>query len=345
MTRRLSSWREDEGGQVIVLMAISLPVLIVLLMLVLDGGRMLIERERLQGAARLTAQAGYSMLAQTHDDAEVRAIVEQAIRRNLPGEAVRSEIEIRRSSERAGGAARAPRRGDGDGDEERRRGRRSTAETAAGSLGTVRVRLTNPVTAFFGRVTFPISGVMIAGETRSAPARPVATPMPTPTPRPTPTPSPSPTPRPTPSPAPVVAASPTPRVAPSPTPRPTPAPTPTPAPAIARTPAPLPRLDCFSFAVDNPWSSSHVSKVVIPGATGAPPRLRVRAGDVVSVQIQLLPGRDYVGLPHVETRQVTVGEGQEFIRNGVITHWRNAELGHLMQIHPLTSLSMYRSSC
>lgn len=128
MTRGSRGFTRDDGGQTVVLLAVSMPLLLALLLLVIDAGRLYVDRERLIGAARLSAQAGTSALMEsapggrTTTDAQVRAVVQEAIARNLPGEAVRSAIDIDRSKQ------------------------------------AVSVRLDRQVEAFFGRVSVPVAG-------------------------------------------------------------------------------------------------------------------------------------------------------------------------------------------
>jgi len=53
----------EDAGQVIVLFAVSLPLFLALLLLAIDGGRLLVERARLTGAAQLAAEAAVSLAA------------------------------------------------------------------------------------------------------------------------------------------------------------------------------------------------------------------------------------------------------------------------------------------
>lgn len=53
----------DDGGQVVVLFAAGLPLILVLLLIVIDGGRLYVEHERIRSTALLAAQAGASALA------------------------------------------------------------------------------------------------------------------------------------------------------------------------------------------------------------------------------------------------------------------------------------------
>ena len=122
----------EDAGQVIVLFAVSLPLFLALLLLAIDGGRLLIERERLRGAAQLAAEAAVSLAADRQPagdpllrllrtaqlaetalshvvDAsalsptadQVRAMAKDAVLRNLPerGVSVRASIVSRRSGE------------------------------------------------------------------------------------------------------------------------------------------------------------------------------------------------------------------------------------------------------
>ncbi len=154
MRRRIARGARDDGGQTVVLLAISMPLLLALLLLVIDGGRLYVERERLLAAARLSAQAGVSAFGETGaggrptTDADVRAIVLEAIARGLPGEDVRSRVEVDRAVRR------------------------------------VDVRLEKPIDAFFGRLRVPVAGGFSARSSESgATERPsVQAPSPSPTP-------------------------------------------------------------------------------------------------------------------------------------------------------------------
>lgn len=89
----------EEGGQAIVLFATALPLFLVLLLLVIDGGRLLVERERLRNAAHFAAEAAVSLAGDRDDrlptDAEARRMVDTAVRLNLPGlPTVRAESVI-----------------------------------------------------------------------------------------------------------------------------------------------------------------------------------------------------------------------------------------------------------
>lgn len=79
----------DEDGQAIVLFATALPIFLALLLLVIDGGRLLVERERLRNAAHFAAEAAVSLAGDRDDrlptDAEARQMVDTALRLNLPG--------------------------------------------------------------------------------------------------------------------------------------------------------------------------------------------------------------------------------------------------------------------
>lgn len=81
----------DEGGQSIVLFAGALPLILALLLLVIDGGRLYVERERIRNAAQTAAEAAVSLAADQPgrsrpSDREIRDMVAEALRRNLPGE-------------------------------------------------------------------------------------------------------------------------------------------------------------------------------------------------------------------------------------------------------------------
>ncbi len=79
-----------EQGQAIILLALSLPLLFALLLLVVDGGRLFVERERLRNAAQLAAEAGVARVAESPGlelsrggEETVRRVVAEALRRNL----------------------------------------------------------------------------------------------------------------------------------------------------------------------------------------------------------------------------------------------------------------------
>lgn len=140
MIGRADRLRGGEEGQTVVLVALAMPLFLALLLVVIDGGRLYVERERLIGAARLSAQAGTSALVSGGDggraltDAQVRAVALEAIARNLPGEAVRSSIDVDRPNQ------------------------------------TVSVRLEEQVDAFFGRLSVPVAGAFVAGSNSGSPA-------------------------------------------------------------------------------------------------------------------------------------------------------------------------------
>ncbi len=164
MTRHIVQAAREDGGQTVVLLAISMPLLLGLLLLVIDGGRLYVERERLLAAARLSAQAGASAFGEpgpsqgSMTDAGIRAVVSDAIARNLPGERVRSTIGVDRTRER------------------------------------VDVRLEKDVDAFFGRLRVPVAGSFsarssegsstIAAPSSQATAAPAPTPFLVVTPKP-----------------------------------------------------------------------------------------------------------------------------------------------------------------
>lgn len=85
-----------DQGQAIVMLALALPLALALLLLVIDGGRLYVEQTRLRNAAQLAAEAGVSLAGENGSAAggrtttptprEVRDIVAEALRRNLPGE-------------------------------------------------------------------------------------------------------------------------------------------------------------------------------------------------------------------------------------------------------------------
>ncbi|MBI2325618.1 MAG: YncE family protein [Chloroflexi bacterium] len=156
MTRTCARALRDDGGQTVVLLAISMPLFLALLLLVIDGGRLYVERERLLAAARLSAQAGvaaFDELGQGNrplTDVEVRSVASDAVARNLPGEAVRSTIVVDRPKRR------------------------------------VDVRVEKRLEAIFGRIGVPIAaGFVAAGAPTPTRAPASAAPTPAPLPRPT----------------------------------------------------------------------------------------------------------------------------------------------------------------
>lgn len=82
--------RREEGGQAIVLFAVSLPLFLALMLLVIDGGRALVEHERLRNAAQFAAEAVASLAGDPSGHVPTRsqaeAIASAAVSRNLPGE-------------------------------------------------------------------------------------------------------------------------------------------------------------------------------------------------------------------------------------------------------------------
>lgn len=123
-----------DGGQAIVMLALALPLSLALLLLVIDGGRLYVEQTRLRNAAQLAAEAGVSLAGEggsaaggrtiTPTPREVRDIVAEALRRNLPDETYDFIVD-------------APFR------------------TGAGAY-TVRVRVTKPFVGSIERVRFTI---------------------------------------------------------------------------------------------------------------------------------------------------------------------------------------------
>lgn len=187
MTRSAARILRDEGGQTVVLLAISMPLFLALLLLVIDGGRLYVERERLLAAARLSAQAGVAAFDELGrgnkplTDAEVRGVAADAVARNLPGESVRSTINVDRPKQR------------------------------------VDVRLEKRLDAFFGRLSVPVAGGFVAAGAPPVSGRGPAVRTPAPTPAATP-PPPTPAPRVTPTATVATAATATPTGVPTPTP-------------------------------------------------------------------------------------------------------------------------------
>lgn len=92
-------FHRDERGQSVVLLAGALPLMLALLLLVVDGGRLYVERERIRNAAQLAAEAAVSLAADRPGksqptDAEFRGIVAEALSRNLPGEVYTHTVAI-----------------------------------------------------------------------------------------------------------------------------------------------------------------------------------------------------------------------------------------------------------
>ncbi len=155
--------RRDEG-QAVVLLALSLPLVLALLLLVIDGGRLYLEGERLRNAAQLAAEAGVSLAADSPGrppaDRAVRDMVAQALARNLPGERYEFQVDI-------------PFR----------------ADIPDYNL---RVRVSKAFAASIQRISFPI--VLEAAARLGRAEEPPVAPAPTPTPTLTPTPAPRPMP-------------------------------------------------------------------------------------------------------------------------------------------------------
>lgn len=183
----------DEGGQSVVLIAVSLPVVLSLMLLVIDGGRLYVDRERIRNAAQLAAEAAVSLAADAPGGSQpsaraVRDIVKESLDRNLPGESFTHSVTAPFRSEL--------------------------------STYNVKVSVTKPFRASVQAVTFNIGADGAAklgeGSTGTLPPPPTPTPVPTPTARPTPSPTPSPTASPAPSARPTA----TPTLVATPTPRP-----------------------------------------------------------------------------------------------------------------------------
>ena len=164
----------DEGGQAVVLLAISLPLVLALLLLVIDGGHLYVERERLHDAAQLAAEAGVSLAADspgtTPKPTEVDAMVKDALDRNLPGDAYTFSVAI-------------------------------PGQSAVPEYN-IQVRVSEPFHASIAALTFTV-GADAAAMLGAAPSAVPSLPPPTLTPTPTPTAAPTATPAPTVSPSPV----------------------------------------------------------------------------------------------------------------------------------------------
>lgn len=161
----------EESGQSVVLIAASLPVVLSLLLLVVDGGRLYVERERIRNAAQLAAEAAVSLAADSTGRSQpsaqsVRDIVREALDRNLPGESFTHSVTAPFRSEL--------------------------------STYNVKVSVTKPFRASIQAVTFTIGADAAAklGEASTVALSPPPTPPPTSRQSPTPTPTASPTPGP-----------------------------------------------------------------------------------------------------------------------------------------------------
>lgn len=170
MIRTVRALSRDEGGQAIVLLAVAMPVLLGLMLLVLDGGRLYVERERLHGAAQLAADAGFSAFrdlppGQAKDRQRMNAVVDPIVRR-----ALERNLE-------------EPCASDGS------RPCRYRIELAPGAdpdrLG-VKVHVTRPFAASVQVVRFTIGAEGASGTAAQAPRAPVVVITPTPSPTPTP---------------------------------------------------------------------------------------------------------------------------------------------------------------
>jgi uncharacterized membrane protein len=98
----------DDGGQVIALVALGMPLFLAVVLLVVDGGRFFLAREELLNAARLAAEAGASMGSDAPGATRYTAAGErkvcdtlaEALRRNLgpSGYAATARIHADRAS-------------------------------------------------------------------------------------------------------------------------------------------------------------------------------------------------------------------------------------------------------
>lgn len=177
----MSMFRRDEGGQSVVLIAVSLPLILSLLLLVIDGGRLYVERERIRNAAQLAAEAAVSLAADSPGgsrpkDADVRGIVAEALQRNLPGEGYEADVVMPFRTDITTFNVKV-----------------NVQKEFRASIAAVRFRIGADAAAMLGAAASAPPG--------SAPPVPTATPSPTPAPSATPTPTPRPTATPTPTPA------------------------------------------------------------------------------------------------------------------------------------------------
>ncbi len=187
----MSMFRRDEGGQSVVLIAVSLPLILSLLLLVIDGGRLYVERERIRNAAQLAAEAAVSLAADQPGnsqpkDADVRGIVAEALQRNLPGEGYVADVVIPFRTDIPTFNVKV-----------------SVTKLFRASINAVSFRIGADGAAKLGDAP----SVATPGATRTPPPAPTATPTPSPTARPTASPTPSPTPTPAPTATPRVAVS------------------------------------------------------------------------------------------------------------------------------------------
>jgi Flp pilus assembly protein TadG len=223
--RPVRSWRSGHRGQSVVEFALILPVLMLLLLMAVDFGRLFFSYVQVVNAAReaannAAAEARYvqngTMTATDYYAGIVNAAVQETNAQAQRG----AEASLAVSSPACFTPANAsiacntaP----------------QDSTTATGVGNSVKVVVTQPFTFFT-----PFIGSFFGGSLNlsASATAPVLNPLvakitgnPTPTPTATPTPTPSPTPTPTPSP--------TPTGSPGPTPTPSPTPTPTPSPTIA----------------------------------------------------------------------------------------------------------------
>jgi Flp pilus assembly protein TadG len=167
-------FRSDDSGQSIVLIAVSLPLILGLLLLVIDGGRLYVERERIRNAAQLAAEAAVSLAGDqpgrsAPNATQIRDIVAEALTRNLAGEAYAYDVA-------------------------------NPFRTDLTQFN-VKVSVTKPFRSSIGGVGFTI-GAEAAALLSDPTAVPSGAPTPPPTPPGTPAPSPAGTPIPTASPTP-----------------------------------------------------------------------------------------------------------------------------------------------
>ena len=79
--------KNDESGQVLVLFALLLPILMGFAALVIDYGYMVYQQNDLQAAADSAALAGALELPKSTDDSEVRKIINEYVNTNIEGAA------------------------------------------------------------------------------------------------------------------------------------------------------------------------------------------------------------------------------------------------------------------
>ena len=162
----------DDAGQVIVLFAVSLPLFLALLLLAIDGGRLLIERERLRGAAQLAAEAAVSLAADRQPAGDplrlLRAaqLAETALSHAVDGQGTSPSADQVRDMAKDAVLRNLPERGVSV--------RASIVSRPGGEPFTVSVRVEKDFVSTIGRISFHIAAEASAQLGQSAGPPPAA---------------------------------------------------------------------------------------------------------------------------------------------------------------------------